>query len=104
MNARSEFVLPTNFPDGFVVDTSFMFHSASPASYMPPFSPTRGSGLGAAIDIFGDGAPPAIEDDDDAHADSAAISASITAGAAPRRIIGRGERSTKFIAISYGDA
>jgi len=71
---------------------------------MPPFSPTRGSGLGAVIDIFGDGAPPAIEDDeDDAQADSAAVRASNTAGAAPRRIVIRGEWSTKFIAISFFD-
>src|SRR6516164_6234702 len=45
-NARSEFVIPSKPCVGFVVDTSFMFHAAVPASYTPGLRPTRGSGLG----------------------------------------------------------
>src|ERR1051326_1105287 len=49
-NARSEFVLPMNCPCGCVLDPRRMFHAASPALKRPAFSPTRGSGLGAAYD------------------------------------------------------
>src|ERR1700730_18672933 len=37
-----------NFSDGGVLDTTSRFQIASPASYQPECSPTRGSGDGAA--------------------------------------------------------
>src|SRR5437763_5005837 len=36
--------------EGGVVETSWMFQAASPASIHPARSPTRGSGLGAAVE------------------------------------------------------
>src|SRR5438034_5644919 len=36
--------------EGGVVETSWMFQAASPASIHPAWSPTRGSGLGAAVE------------------------------------------------------
>src|ERR1051326_7162121 len=47
VNARSELVLPRNFPDGGVLDTTRRFQVASPASINPARRPIRGSGLGA---------------------------------------------------------
>src|SRR5687768_9772958 len=47
MNAMSEFVTPTNFSDDGVFETSRRFQAASPASWRPALSPTRGSGVGA---------------------------------------------------------
>src|SRR5512133_3124491 len=57
VKARSELVLPANFPLGGVVDVSFMFHSAVPASNIPALSPTRGSCgppvvIGAVVDML----------------------------------------------------
>src|SRR5687767_4378945 len=76
MNARSEFVAPTNFSAGGVFDTSRMFHDASAAgvrmtprrveSITPGRSPTRGSGLGGDMDMSGVGDPP--DEGDGAHA------------------------------------
>src|SRR5437667_6973145 len=60
MNARSELVMPANFSGGGVFETTRRFHVASPAFMSPARRPTRGSGLGATVDMF---APP-----DDAHA------------------------------------
>src|SRR5947209_3916825 len=80
MNARSEFVEPTNFSDGAVLEIKRRFHDASPArsrmravaeSRRPGLSPTRGSGLGADVDMFGAGDALGLEDivdDDEAHA------------------------------------
>src|SRR5581483_94150 len=45
--ARSEFVFPTKSAGGFMLATRCMFHSAWPASHIPAFRPTRGSGIGA---------------------------------------------------------
>src|SRR5712692_4904538 len=61
LNARSELVAPTNFSDGGVFDTTRIFQDASPASMSPARRPTRGSGVGATVDML---APPP----DDAHA------------------------------------
>ncbi|HET9424022.1 MAG TPA: hypothetical protein VFO55_01520 [Gemmatimonadaceae bacterium] len=44
-----------NFSDGGVAEMSFMFQIASPASNHPAFSPTRGSGDGAAMFMLGAG-------------------------------------------------
>src|SRR5437667_11448463 len=63
MNARSELVMPANFSGGGVFETTRRFHVASPAFMTPARRPTRGSGLGATVDMF---APP-----DDAHAATA---------------------------------
>ena len=78
MNARSEFVEPTNFSDGDVFEMSRTFHAASPArsrmravaeSRRPGRRPTRGSGLGGELDMLIAGDGPEPEDmDDDAHA------------------------------------
>src|SRR5687767_10807071 len=43
-----------------VFETTRRFHTASPASRRPARRPTRGSGLGAAVDIGGDGTSPAV--------------------------------------------
>jgi hypothetical protein len=59
VKARSEFVsLPSpgvlglvNFSDGGVAETNRRFHIAVPGSHQPALRPTRGSGLGAAVDI-----------------------------------------------------
>src|ERR1051325_9137093 len=47
VNARSELVLPRNFPDGGVLESTRRFQVASPASINPARRPIRGSGLGA---------------------------------------------------------
>src|SRR3954468_9005326 len=63
MNARSELMPPTNWVDGGVLETRRRFQMASPASVFPPLRPTRGSGLGALVDVLlGDGAPPRDEE------------------------------------------
>ena len=51
--ARSELVTPTNFSDGGVVDTIFMFQAACAAVHCPAASPTRRSGVGAVADTMG---------------------------------------------------
>src|SRR3989442_8296550 len=60
VNARSELVTPKNFSGGGVFETTRMFQEASAAFISPARRPTRGSGLGATVDML---APP-----DDAHA------------------------------------
>jgi hypothetical protein len=62
--------------EGGVFDTTRIFHAASPAFMRPPFSPTRGSGVGALIAVMpdGDGAAPAGPDAELLHP-AAAISA-----------------------------
>jgi hypothetical protein len=47
VKAISEFVIPSNFSEGFVEDTSLRFHAAVAASYLPARRPTRGSETGA---------------------------------------------------------
>src|SRR6185436_17828310 len=62
VNARSELVLPTNRPDGGVLERTRMFQVASAASILPARRPTRGSGLGAAASMPPAGAgAPALE-------------------------------------------
>src|SRR5580658_6226315 len=73
MNARSEFTSRRSpgvvglmkSLDGGVFETTWRFQIASPASNQPALRPTRGSGLGAVIDMSpeGDGAAPGAEDD-----------------------------------------
>src|SRR5687768_1948090 len=82
VNARSEFVsrlagmFARNFSDGFVVEISRMFQLASPAFHHPALRPTRGSGLGAAADMLGDGSDVgSLVDEDGAVAQAAAVSA-----------------------------
>src|ERR1700722_20214969 len=58
LNARSELVLSTKSLDGGVFDIRRMFHAAWPASATPALSPTRGSGLGADIDMLLSGEAP----------------------------------------------
>src|SRR3954465_1256733 len=57
LNARSELVFPRNASDGGVFETTRRFHVASSAFIRPARRPTRGSGLGAAVDMLpaGDG-------------------------------------------------
>src|ERR1700722_753431 len=56
MNAMSEFVSPRNLPVGRVVETRRTFQAACPASHSPALRPTRGSGLGAFVDMLAAGA------------------------------------------------
>src|SRR5207245_8760484 len=51
---------PTNLSECVVINTTRRLHHASPASMSPARRPTRGSGLGATVDML----PPP----DDAHA------------------------------------
>src|SRR5689334_21911772 len=57
-----------NASDGGCFATTVRFQVASPASIQPARSPTRGSGLGAEVDMSG--AELAEDDDIDAHADA----------------------------------
>src|SRR5690348_4623710 len=57
VKARSEFVIPANFGDGGVCESTWRFHDASPALNSPALRPTRGSGFGAAVDIVAVEAP-----------------------------------------------
>src|SRR3979411_2402019 len=50
MKARSELIPAANFSEGFVSDNTLRFQIASAASYAPPRSPTRGSGVGGERD------------------------------------------------------
>src|SRR6185437_14369454 len=52
VKARSELVMPTNCSDGLVCESTSRFHDASPASYSPALSPTRGSGFGSPGDML----------------------------------------------------
>src|SRR5882672_93405 len=51
-NERSELVLPANFSDGGVLEATRRFQVASCAFIIPARSPTRGSGLGAVVDML----------------------------------------------------
>ena len=54
-----------NADDGGVFEASRRFHAAAPASNQPALSPTRGSGLGAELDMFiGPGIPACVADDE----------------------------------------
>src|SRR5262245_42867093 len=53
VNARSEWVAPSTFPVGGVVESMRMFHAACAASQRPGLSPTRGSGDGVVADTIG---------------------------------------------------
>jgi len=56
--------------EGGVVETSWMFQAASPASIHPARRPTRGSGLGSAVDRLRDGAHAATDSATIANNDS----------------------------------
>src|SRR6185437_8870282 len=73
--------------EGGVLETCSMFQDAVPALNHPPLSPTRGSGLGAVVDMLaaGDGAPPAEVLDVCAHP-AAVSSPRVSAGAALRQL------------------
>src|SRR5436190_12093804 len=64
--------MPANFADGCVRETTRRFQVASCASMSPALRPMRGSGLGAAADIFaaGEGAEPDIDDEPEWHPDA----------------------------------
>jgi hypothetical protein len=50
-----------NALDGGVFESNRRFHAAVPALNQPALRPTRGSGLGAVVDMFaGDGAPACV--------------------------------------------
>src|SRR3954463_16077039 len=51
LKARSELVMPAKLAGGGVLERTRRFHDASPAFIRPARSPTRGSGLGAAVDM-----------------------------------------------------
>src|SRR2546430_16965123 len=65
-------VEPTNSSDGGESLMSLMFHAASPASLSPALSPTRGSGVGATVDLLDALAAPVRPDDAQAARDKAA--------------------------------
>src|SRR6266487_4117351 len=48
--------MPRNCSDGGVCESTRRFHTASPAFIRPAWRPTRGSGLGAAVDLLSFGA------------------------------------------------
>src|SRR3954453_20908577 len=68
--ARSELVIPRNCCDGGVFETTRRFHAASSAFIRPARRPTRGSGLGAAVDMLpaGDGLVASGDGGERAHA------------------------------------
>src|SRR5919112_763895 len=71
VNARSELVMPSNWGDGGVCDTTRRFQAASPGFRRPALSPTRGSCEGGVAEVVtaGAGAPPAsVEELDPAQA------------------------------------
>src|SRR5258708_533476 len=70
LKARSELVIPRNGADGGVFETTRRFHVASSAFIRPARRPTRGSGLGAAVDMLpaGDGLLASGDDAERAHA------------------------------------
>ena len=86
MKARSELVVPVNGSGDLLLETNRRFHGTSAAgctitrfavsldhgAMVPARSPTRGSGLGGDMDMFGAIIGPADELDDveldDAHA------------------------------------
>ena len=111
MNARSEFVEPTNFSDGGVLEISRTFHDASAArsrmravaeSRRPGRRPTRGSGLGGDADMLIAGDGPELDDDDmedDAHAfaySTHAARETNRSGAAGPRAPERGSDDSRF--------
>src|SRR6187399_1422357 len=53
LNARSEWVVSSDFPVGAVVEIMFMFHAACAASHQPALKPTRGSGVGTVAETIG---------------------------------------------------
>src|SRR4029450_13538375 len=83
----SELVTRAKCSEGGVLETSLRFQAAVPASVSPALSPTRGSGLGAVVDM------PALEADEEepAHAERVTRASVSTAqsSAATRRAPGR---------------
>ncbi len=79
MNARSELVFPANGSDGGVSETTRRFQAASPASAIPAWRPTRGSGLGAVVDElpFGVGVSVEVEWEQPATVASAAANSKV---------------------------
>src|SRR5690242_12843032 len=68
LNARSELVIPAKCSGDGVCETLRIFQIASPASWRPALSPTRGSGDGAEIkgaDMLGVGNALALDDIDE---------------------------------------
>src|SRR5580765_804978 len=53
LNARSEWVAPSTFPVGGVVDSMRIFHAAWAASHRPALRPIRGSGEGVVAETIG---------------------------------------------------
>src|SRR5215207_10208107 len=89
VNAMSELVIPVKSSgDGFS-ETTFRFHTASPASCSPALRPTRGSGLGASADfvLSGDG-DPVPDELEPAQPSSRATAAAGRSGRNLTRVIG----------------
>src|ERR1051326_5205069 len=99
-----------NADDGGVFEMSARFHAAVPALNHPAFSPTRGSGLGAVVDmLMGDGEPACVAVDDDELAHAAAASTPTTneaalVGAALDRMFERRTLRTSAMCDSGGGA
>src|SRR5438067_12121948 len=89
MSARSELVAPSKPSGDGVAERRRRFHFASPASRSPGLRPTRGSGLGAVIDIEAGAAAADCADDPDEEAHAAAYTAAPSrAGSRARRAAG----------------
>src|SRR5450432_3809859 len=85
VKARSEFVMPTNFADGCVRESTRKFQVASCASMSPACRPTRGSGFGAVADVL-ERAPASVargdtpfSDIEDVECEHAAVKSRATA-------------------------
>jgi hypothetical protein len=75
MKDRSEFVDPTNFSEGGVLEATFRFQVASSAFIRPARRPTRGSRRGAVVDTL---LALVVDVDEDAQAPSdATLNASV---------------------------
>src|SRR6185437_12928519 len=83
VKARSELVMPTNCSVGLACESTARFHDASPASYRPALSPTRGSGLGSPTDMLRAGTPDDGATDDDCSADDVVDGAHAPANPTP---------------------
>src|ERR1700722_5138254 len=96
MNAMSELVLSRNCSVGRVLETRRTFHAASAASQSPPLRPTRGSGLGARVDVLlpgtGDGETPLDAAFGCAHAVATSVMIPSDRARTGAALVGRGNR------------
>src|ERR687889_1455342 len=104
LNARSDLVTSTNCSEGGVLDSIRRFHTAWPASILPARRPTRGSGLGAEVDLLcaGDGPPPSGDEVERAQAPVTTSVATSESDEKRMDAIGGSLRGCGLSAIGYG--